>query len=323
MTALRPVGVFGGLTTLDIVHRADRAPGRDEKITAVRQDVAAGGPAANAAVVFAALGGRARLVTVLGRGAVARIARDDLESHGVEIVDVAPDLGTDLGVSAVRVDARTGERSVLSMDASAVTPSTDEVATTLDAVAALHDADVLLLDGHHPALARALAASATDLGVPIVLDAGRWRPVMADLVPVSRTVVASATFRWQGTDGEVATHPPLSKTSAGSASGPQEWAVTHGPGPVDWWTGEARGVVEVPSVDAVDTLGAGDAFHGAFAYGTATGAGSLPERLAAAAQVAALRVQVLGPRDWLRRLTRADESLREERWTEGFSRPNR
>ena len=35
MTALGPVGVFGGLTTLDVVHRADRAPGRDEKITAV------------------------------------------------------------------------------------------------------------------------------------------------------------------------------------------------------------------------------------------------------------------------------------------------
>jgi len=306
MTALGPVGVFGGLTTLDVVHRADRAPGRDEKITAVRQDVAAGGPAANAAVVFAALGGRARLVTVLGQGAVARIARDDLESHGVEVVDVAPDLKTDLGVSAVRVDARTGERSVLSMDATTVTPSTDEVAAVLDATAVLHDADVLLLDGHHPALARALAASATDRGVPIVLDAGRWRPVMADLVPVARTVVASAGFCWLGKGGEAGTRPPLAPPSAGSGAtpttGPPEWAVTHGPAPVEWWTHEARGVVEVPSVDAVDTLGAGDAFHGAFAYGSATDAGDLPDRLAAAAQTAALRVQVLGPREWLRRL---------------------
>ncbi len=85
----RPHGVFA-LATLDVVHRVERQPGTNEKVTARAQFVAAGGPAANAAVTFAALGGVATLVTALGRHAVARLIADELTSVGVRIIDVAP-----------------------------------------------------------------------------------------------------------------------------------------------------------------------------------------------------------------------------------------
>lgn len=45
-----PHGLFVGLSTLDVIHRIDKRPGRNEKVTALAQFVAAGGPAANAAV---------------------------------------------------------------------------------------------------------------------------------------------------------------------------------------------------------------------------------------------------------------------------------
>ena len=303
------VGVFCGLTTLDVVHRSEHAPGRNEKVTATRQDVAAGGPAANAAVVFAALGGHARLVTVLGTGAVAQIARADLERHGVEVVDVAPESRADLGVSAIQVDAATGERSVLSMDAAGRGPGTDAVSAR-DADRLVADAHVLLLDGHHPALARAFAGAARRARVLLVVDAGRWRPVMGELLPAATTVVASADFRWHGADGTVVgtTAPWFDLTHV-------QQVVTHGPDPVQWWTSGATGEVGVPPVQAVDTLGAGDAFHGAFAYYAAsdarrTGASgeggedaaALRRQLADAAAVAALRCSIVGPREWLDRL---------------------
>lgn len=60
-------GLFAGLATLDIVSHVDRAPGPDEKVTATWQLVAAGGPALNAAVTFAALGGHALLLTASAR----------------------------------------------------------------------------------------------------------------------------------------------------------------------------------------------------------------------------------------------------------------
>ena len=92
-----PVGVFVGLTTLDVIHRSRRAPGPNEKMTAERQDLAAGGPAANAAVVFAALGGRARLLTALGSGPAADLARADLTAHGVEVIDVGQGTSMEIG----------------------------------------------------------------------------------------------------------------------------------------------------------------------------------------------------------------------------------
>ena len=54
----------------------------------------------------------------------------------------------------------------------------------------------------------------------------------------------------------------------------------------------------MPPVAAVDTAGAGDAFHGALAVALATGQ-DLPVALASAVRVAGIRVVHAGPRAWL------------------------
>src|SRR3546814_15623512 len=84
-----PVGVFVGLATLDVIHRIAKAPAVNEKITSTAQFVAAGGPAANAAVTFAALGGDATLVTALGDAPVADLIRADIAGPGVHGVAAA------------------------------------------------------------------------------------------------------------------------------------------------------------------------------------------------------------------------------------------
>ncbi len=52
-----PRGLFVGLSTLDLVQRVSRRPGANEKVVAQRCDIAAGGPAAVAAVTFGAIHG--------------------------------------------------------------------------------------------------------------------------------------------------------------------------------------------------------------------------------------------------------------------------
>ncbi|MEN0069624.1 MAG: PfkB family carbohydrate kinase, partial [Propionicimonas sp.] len=79
-----PTGLFVGLTTLDVIQLVDGLPAADAKTTARQSWLAAGGPAAVAAIAFAALGGRARLLTVIGDGAAAAAARADLAAAGVE-----------------------------------------------------------------------------------------------------------------------------------------------------------------------------------------------------------------------------------------------
>src|SRR4051812_30303169 len=111
-----PRGLFAGLCTLDIVQLVDHVPGDDEKVTARRQTVAAGGPATNAAVTFAHLGGRATLLSAVGGHPLAAGIRADLERMGVELVNLATDDEGPPAVSAIMVTARTGARAVVSAD---------------------------------------------------------------------------------------------------------------------------------------------------------------------------------------------------------------
>jgi sugar/nucleoside kinase (ribokinase family) len=276
-------GLFVGLATLDVVQRVDRPPGPDEKVVATRADVAAGGPATGAAVTFAALGGDAVLLTALGRGPLADLVRQDLEQHGVRVLDAAPSSGGP-AVSAVTVVESTGERSVVSRNAEDVDASMPQ-----DVEVLLDGCGVLLVDGHHARLAVAAARAARARGIPVVLDAGSWKPVLAELLPLTTMAVCSSAFRLP--DGR----PPLPGLLD---AGPSFVAVTAGAQPVQWATRQDRGTVDVPAVQARDSLGAGDVFHGAYAHAVASGADPVAA-LRRGVAVASVRVTHVGPRSWL------------------------
>jgi sugar/nucleoside kinase (ribokinase family) len=282
--------VFAGLVTLDVIHQVDVAPRPNEKVTARAQEVAAGGPATNAAVTFAALGGEAVLVTALGTGAAAQVVRGDLEARGVRIVDLAPDRIERVPVSSIVVVVGTGERSVVSVDAS--TGPLDAV-PNLDAVVA--GADVVLVDGHHPALAAEVSRAAAAATTPLALDAGRWRAVMHTVIPRASAVICSADFRYPAAGGV------LESARALRTAGVATVIVTRGADPVLWWHDGQSGDVPAPRVDAVDTAGAGDVLHGAYCY--YADEPHLVERIGAAARVAALKCRYPGTRSWLDHLS--------------------
>lgn len=286
-----PTGMFVGLCTLDVVQQIDHLPSVNEKITAHQQVLAAGGPAANAAVTFAALGGRAVLITALGAGLAADLARHDLHEHGVEIVDVTPHERDRLAISSVLVSARTGERAVVSTDAG---PRAIDAVPDLEPL--LTSADVVLVDCHHPALAERAAELAARSDAPLVVDAGRWRPVMETVLPQAQTVICSADFRYPGTTDAM--------SSAGQlvAAGIRDVVVTQGAEQVLWWSDGCSGSAPVPRVDAVDTSGAGDVFHGAYCYYATQAGRTMQQRLVAAAEAASVKCAYFGTRSWLREI---------------------
>ena len=286
-----PVGVFVGLATLDVIHRIAKAPAANQKITSTAQFVAAGGPAANAAVTFAGLGGDATLVSALGDDPVAELIRADLAAYGVSVVDAAAGTTRAVPVSAVSVVESTGDRSVVSLDA--VNSDASPPGDLGDLVA---DADVVLVDGHHPLIARAAVRHAAARATTLVVDAGRWKPVMSDIVAFATDMVCSDDFRMPGTDS------PGSTAAALVRSGIRTVVITHGGDPVEWWSDGESGFVPVGPVAVVDTLGAGDAFHGAYSYFSTLIATGVAERIDRSARVAALRCSVIGPRAWLSEL---------------------
>ncbi|MFJ9248506.1 PfkB family carbohydrate kinase [Streptomyces sp. NPDC101776] len=293
MESGRPTGLFVGLCTLDVIQLVDHAPGPNEKLTARDQVVAAGGPAANAAVAFGHLGGTATLLTAIGRHPLGAGVVADLNALGVTVRDLAADSTRPPAVSTVLVTASTGERAVASTNATAhrLAPPDD-----LDALVAA--CDLVEFDGHHMQLAVAAARSARAAGRKTLFDGGSWKPGTENLLPLLDVAVCSADF-----------HPPGTRTPADTLRFLRDhgvgWsAVSRGADPVLWAGPDGEGTIEVPTVHVADTLGAGDVLHGALAHHLAlqdrlTSEG-FTEALRTAATVASRATGSFGTRVWMR-----------------------
>src|SRR5215468_346257 len=287
-----PSALFVGLCTLDIVQTVARMPGQNEKVTALRQSVAAGGPATNASAAFACLGGRATLLTGAGRHPLADGMRADLDRAGVTLIDAAADDEAPPAVSSVIVTEGSGDRCVVSVNAAG-----RELRPPSGLAALVDDARAVLIDGHHPALALAAARAARARGRLCVLDGGSWKDNTADLLPYVDVAVCSADFRPPGVPaGGVLDY--LGGRGIGWA------AITDGANPVAWAGGGLRSADAVPSVQVADTLGAGDIFHGAFTYSMArqesVDRDSFGSAIRFGSRVAAFSCRYFGTRSWMR-----------------------
>ena len=274
-----------GLATVDVVQTVERMPGANEKVVALGTRVEAGGPALNAAITAALLGMPSRLATAVGRSPLAEVVRVDCATHGVELVDLAAD-GFEVPVSSVLATAATGERAVASHNAAGVSTW-----SALDIDAVLEGVAAVLVDGHHLPVAVAVATKAREHGIPVVDDAGSWKPGLETLLALVDVLVVSADFRVP--DGGSCLADVL-------ALGPTWVARTAGADPVRWLSASgSSGSVAVPEVEVVDTLGAGDVLHGAFLADVARhGTTDLPGTLARAVAVASRSVSAAGARGW-------------------------
>ena len=272
-----------------MVQRVDDRPAWGTKSVVAGTELAAGGPAANAAVTAAALLGEASLVTGLGGSPAAALCRADLEAHGVRVVDLAPP-GFALPTSSGIVEPD-GTRTVFSTSALASRLTLDDAAR-----AVLQRADAVMFDGHHPVAAGMSVGLLADTDCLLVLDAGSVKPAAESWLAWLDVVAGSADYA-----------AGLGRDLAGAvehvlAGGATAAVMTDGPGEVLWSCPTGTGRLQPPAVEARDTLGAGDAFHGALVASLLANGGRLDEAVARAAGVASSRVQHVGARGWLKEL---------------------
>lgn len=280
-------GVFVGLSTIDIVYFVDEFPAPNSKIAARSQEVYVGGPATNAAIAFAHLGGTAALATAVGRHGLAEAVRRELQRYFVQSIDLAPSFDGVPAISSVTVDAM-GRRNVVSANAIRMA----EISVAVDAKV-LDPARVLLVDGHSMQACRAWAAAAHARKTPVVFDGGSWKDGTADLLKHVDTAICSADFAPPGCADEDDTIRYLKN------AGVKSIAITHGADPIRFEAGQSSGTLSVPQVETVDTMGAGDIFHGSFCYFVSTGRGFV-EALAEAAKIASESCCYAGTREWMK-----------------------
>ena len=265
--------------------RVENFPAPGTKVAASDFIITGGGCAANAAVAVARLGGRVAFAGPLGgsNDHVSNRILADLAKEGIDCGGVARIDGGTASVSLILLDA-TGEKTIATrrgVNLGKVLPA--------DAGRLVSDADAVLVDNRFPEFVTAVCRAAQARKIPIVIDLDQATKLDDALLKLGTHVVSSAEAL-HGTTG-------LSDYGAGlqrlaeQASG--FLAITDGPNGVYWLDHGTLRHVPAFKVKAIDSLGAGDAFHGAFTLGLAEGR-DLPDLLRFASATAALKCTNFG-----------------------------
>ncbi|HLF95791.1 MAG TPA: PfkB family carbohydrate kinase [Methylococcaceae bacterium] len=256
---IRPDVLCVGHASYDLVFQVSRHPLPDEKMFAEGFIRCGGGPAANAAVTVARLGLKAAFSGYLGRDLFGEEHVAELNAAGI-LTDwlVRGDAPTPLSAVFVKPD---GARALVTHKA-----QTDYLESGAVDFSACRP-QVVLFDGHEPLLSEPLAERARAEGVPTVLDAGSLHQGTEMLMKRVDHLVASEKFARQ-VSGATDPRQALEKLAEFAPT----VVVTLGERGLVWKTADGtRGSLPAVPVNAIDTTGAGDSFHGAYAAALAEG----------------------------------------------------
>ena len=245
-----------GLSALDQVWRVEGLfAGGSEKIRSLEYTTVGGGMAANAAVAVARLGGA---IAFWGRGgddAAGHEMRTRLSNEGIDVAQFRLFPGGRSSVSGIIVD-RSGERQIVNFRGQFPVEADWLPLDRLDGVSSV------LADPRWPEGAIALFGKARALGIPTILDGDMAEPsIFEALLPLTDHAVFSepalAAFLGSASDEALASIARFDCRVA---------AVTRGEAGVSWYEGGSLKSLGAYPVDVVDTTGAGDVFHGGYAF---------------------------------------------------------
>ena len=238
------------LDRFSVVHRLPKA---GETVAGVRSFSRYGGKGANQAMAVARLGGHAALIGAVGSDEVGRAYRRRLTEAGVDASCVfEKDEGVETGTAAIAVEGG-GENSII------VHPNANGLLSADDlkrASSVFEGSEVLLVQFEVPdATVCEAIRLANQMGIKVVLNPSPWRPGFDWNGVKLHTVIVneSETNAWLGT-------PRFP-----SELNVERVIVTRGHRPTMVFTSAACIEVPPPRVRPIDTVGAGDAFAGAYA----------------------------------------------------------
>jgi len=258
-----------GITVLDEVFRVEEFPQPDGKVQATGFFIVNGGCAANAAVAIVRLGGRAALAGPLGGPAgedgngdrvLAALKREHVDRTFCQRV-----AGLPTGLSAIFMNAR-GDRTIVTYR-----DERNAAATPADADTIVADVDLVLADNRYPAFVTPICVAARRRNIPVVIDGDR--PTVEDdpLFKLATHLIFSSECL-RATTGVADLADGLAHMARRTDA---FLAVSNGPDDILFVEGGKLRHLPVFKIEAVDTLGAGDVFHGGFALALAEGKGEV------------------------------------------------
>ena len=291
-----PTIVGLGLATLDILTRTPRLPNSNECFPIERIEMQGGGPVATALVAVSRLGGKCIYLGTFAPDDLGRQIAAELEQYGV---DVSASVQRQQGVSSVSVilvEQNSGQRAILFQKGTAADMQPEEVP-----LQQIIMADALHLEGFFMPAALQAARIARKHKVLVSFDGGAGVDLSGadELLSMVDLMVVARQFAFQATG----LHNPL---QAGPALlqkyCPRQVVITDGENGCWYWDKQCSFHQPAFLVEAMDTTGAGDTFHGAYLYACLQDEWSPLFQLKFASAVAALKCTRLGGRkgipDW-------------------------
>ena len=286
MVKQRKKGLFVGLSTLDFIYLTEKFFHSNEKIVALESTITAGGPATNAAIAFSHLGHQAHLLSIIGNHPLSNLIKADLANYNLEIQDLNSQQLTSPPVSSIIVTQTTGDRAVISLNATKSQASIEQLPANV-----LEDVAIVLVDGHQMLISAEIARLAQLNNIPVVMDGGSWKEGWETVLPYVDYAICSANF-----------YPPQCRCLEDVINYLQIYeiphlAITQGNQPIIYLDHHQRKQINIDVIEEVDTLGAGDIFHGAFCWHILEN--DFSDSLWKASKIASQSCQYFGTRKWM------------------------
>jgi sulfofructose kinase len=247
-----------GMPVRDLTFRVPGLPARGSKENATHFEEICGGNALNGAIGIVRLGGRASICGPMGdkRETTSRYIYEKMAEEGIDTSHLIHMPGLVTPISNIMIDP-SGERTIVTFRDPELWKVRLPAPDTL-----LDDCDAILTESRAAAFCTDLCAEARRRGIPVVVDVDRAMSLREGLLTASSHLIFSSEPLQETadvTDDGEALHKIAKLT-------PSFLAGTRGPqGTI--WLDEHHHLQQTPAfpVHTVDTLGAGDVFHGAFA----------------------------------------------------------
>lgn len=291
-----------GQCSLDYLAVVDSYPEIDTKKEVLAWHEQCGGPVATALVALSRLDVKCRFYGITGDDAEGDKIRQSLVDEGVDVWGLKRRAGSSSQVAFIAVEKGSARRTIFWKRPSGDVVGTEELGGDF-----LDGSDFLLLDGLMSEISIHAAEAAGTRGVPVMLDAGSARPGLIQIAQRSDYLVASREFAvgsgWDLSPEVLRRKKEALNLRVLTITLGAEGSITLSDGRID----------RIPAfkVEAVDTTGAGDVFHGGYIYGLLQG-WDVPDTVIFASALAAMKCRKVGGRAGIPRLAEVRAFLNEK-----------
>lgn len=247
-----------GANVFDTLYTVEKYPTEDTKMRAESIKICGGGPCATGIVAASKLGASCAFIGNLSDDNGATFLKADFEKYGVDTDYIKIIPGYETFCSVLWLSKETTSRTCVFFKGNVPPTEIDETAKKTIA-----DAAVLMIDGNDMAAAIEGAKIAENNGTKVLYDAGGLYEGVENLLPYADILIPSEEFSLGHTGAK--TVEEAAKILYEKYS-PEIVVITQGKEGGIIFDGEKSEKYPAFLVDAVDSNGSGDVFHGAFAF---------------------------------------------------------